>query len=134
MSGIVPESDDVQTLGLSATRAAGVTTWRDDTLVVSSTDASAAPEAFEAWLRPRNYEAGEVIAQGGMGTILRTRDRNIRRPVAMKVLRKGARASPRGLARFVEEAQVTGQPFRGLDVPGARGRQALSRNDSVPGP
>jgi serine/threonine protein kinase len=49
---------------------------------------------------------GEV-ARGGMGAVLRAVDRDIRREVAIKYLLD--QSDPRKKARFVEEAQVTGQ-------------------------
>jgi len=67
------------------------------------------------------YEIGEEIARGGMGAILRVWDGDLRRQLAMKIVLP---AGPEGeapcevdsrvLARFLEEAQVTGQ----LDHPG----------------
>jgi len=54
----------------------------------------------------RNVSLGE-IARGGMGAILKLVDRDIRRPVAMKVM-IGEESGGR-IERFVEEAQVTGQ-------------------------
>jgi serine/threonine protein kinase/formylglycine-generating enzyme required for sulfatase activity len=77
--------------------------------------------------RSRYRMEGE-IARGGMGAILRVWDQDLNRPLAMKVaLDQGSLASstagadheaathdPRALARFLEEAQVTGQ----LDHPG----------------
>ncbi|MCA8951705.1 MAG: protein kinase, partial [Planctomycetes bacterium] len=71
--------------------------------------------------RPRYAVAGE-FARGGMAAILTARDRCLRRTLAMKVLLadRGAdgdgrlRSDPRSLARFLEEAQITGQ----LDHPG----------------
>jgi serine/threonine protein kinase/Leucine-rich repeat (LRR) protein len=53
------------------------------------------------------YSEGEEIARGGMGVILKTTDRAVRREVAMKVMRHDTNVVQR--ARFVEEAQVTGQ-------------------------
>ncbi len=55
------------------------------------------------------YEQGPRLAAGGMGAIVRTRDANIRRHVAMKVMLDPEGASGIDEARFVEEAQVTGQ-------------------------
>ncbi|MHC4777455.1 MAG: protein kinase domain-containing protein [Planctomycetota bacterium] len=53
------------------------------------------------------YAILEEIARGGMGAILKLVDKDIRRPVAMKViLGEGDLDS---IERFVEEAQVTGQ-------------------------
>jgi serine/threonine protein kinase/WD40 repeat protein len=73
--------------------------------------------------RPR-YEVGEEVARGGMAAILRAHDRSLRRQLAMKVLladrgngNTGATApaiDARALARFLDEAQITGQ----LDHPG----------------
>jgi serine/threonine protein kinase len=52
------------------------------------------------------------IARGGMGAVLRAVDCDIRREVAVKYLLD--QADPRKKARFVEEAQITGQ----LEHPG----------------
>lgn len=53
------------------------------------------------------YVVDREIARGGMGAILRSIDRDIRREVAMKVMLKSA--DERTRLRFVEEAQITGQ-------------------------
>jgi serine/threonine protein kinase len=53
------------------------------------------------------YVESKEIGRGGMGVILRTTDRMVRRDVAMKVMRHDTNAVQR--ARFLEEAQVTGQ-------------------------
>jgi len=69
------------------------------------------------------YRVESEIARGGMGAILRVWDEDLNRPLAMKVALgagppvAGAHlpgGDPRLLARFLEEAQVTGQ----LDHPG----------------
>src|SRR5258705_7340370 len=78
-----------------------------------STPAAGTPELQDllASLRtPRvvaqRYEASVEVARGGMGSIVRARDRDLQRDVAMKrLLGRG----PHGVARFLEEAQVTGQ-------------------------
>ena len=69
---------------------------------------------------PRYRIEGE-LARGGMGAILKIWDEDLRRPLAMKVaLTKSAsteasgETDPKVLARFLEEAQITGQ----LDHPG----------------
>lgn len=60
------------------------------------------------------YEALEEVARGGMGAILRVRDRDLQRDLAMKVIHgndAGSVASdvdPRILSRFFDEAQITG--------------------------
>jgi len=69
------------------------------------------------------YRIGDEIAHGGMGSILQVWDDSLDRSLAMKVIRGADSASTQGasspvegalLARFLEEAQVTGQ----LDHPG----------------
>jgi serine/threonine protein kinase/formylglycine-generating enzyme required for sulfatase activity len=63
------------------------------------------------------YEVGDEIARGGMGAILRVRDPDLRRDIAMKILRedkaaaraKDPQASSAFVQRFLEEAQVTAQ-------------------------
>ncbi len=71
-------------------------------------------------LGPR-YKVGNEIARGGMGTILRVWDEDLRRNLAMKVMHtresvaEGSSSfDEERLSRFLEEAQITGQ----LDHPG----------------
>ena len=58
---------------------------------------------------PGRYMLGEEIARGGMGRIVRAHDANIDRPVAMKLLIRGADEQMGLQLRFTEEAQITGQ-------------------------
>ncbi len=65
------------------------------------------------------YEPVKELGRGGMGVVLRVRDTDLRRDVAMKVLRPDRNDSrsdqgKRDLRRFIEEAQITGQ----LEHPG----------------
>ena len=53
------------------------------------------------------YEAGKVVAQGGMGAILSTKEPAIDRTVAMKVMLDNP--APADVLRFVSEAKITGQ-------------------------
>ena len=53
------------------------------------------------------YQVVSEIARGGMGAVLRAVDCDIRREVAVKYLLD--QTDPRKKARFIEEAQVTGQ-------------------------
>src|SRR5688572_10165394 len=64
----------------------------------------------------RRYGEQMVLACGGMGTIYRVQDNDLRRQLAMKVLRTepSERVAANRVARFLEEAQVTAQ----LDHPG----------------
>jgi serine/threonine-protein kinase len=55
------------------------------------------------------YEVVGEIAQGGVGVVMRGRDADLGRDVALKVLREDHVQSPDLLRRFVEEAQVGGQ-------------------------
>jgi len=57
----------------------------------------------------RRYAVGKVVAAGGMGAIRQVTDRNIRRTVAMKVMRDPDAMTRDQVLRFIEEAQITGQ-------------------------
>ena len=59
------------------------------------------------WRGEQKYEIGRLIAEGGMGAILEARERTVGRTVAMKVML--CAPTDTHLARFIEEAQVTGQ-------------------------
>jgi serine/threonine protein kinase/Leucine-rich repeat (LRR) protein len=59
-------------------------------------------------LRQRlKYEVNDEVGRGGMGTVFCAREMPIRREVAMKVML--SQASESAVARFIKEAQVTGQ-------------------------
>jgi serine/threonine-protein kinase len=58
---------------------------------------------------PDKYKVVRELARGGMGAILLARDRDVNRDVAMKVMLDPDAAGREGLARFLEEAQATGQ-------------------------
>ncbi len=61
------------------------------------------PEFRQALKYDVQLEAG----RGGMGTVFRVHEMSIRRQVAMKVMR--AQTSEEAIARFIGEAQITGQ-------------------------
>ena len=69
-------------------------------------------------LNPERYQVTGEVARGGMGVILRVRDKGFRRDLAMKVLPKDEierdTEYDSRTSRFLEEAQVTGQ----LEHPG----------------
>jgi serine/threonine-protein kinase len=55
------------------------------------------------------YETVGELARGGVGIVFKTRDTDLGREVAMKVMRPELGTSPELLHRFVEEAQIGGQ-------------------------
>lgn len=55
------------------------------------------------------YQLAGEIARGGVGVVLRGRDADLGRDVAIKMLRGRHAASPSMVQRFMEEAQITGQ-------------------------
>jgi len=59
--------------------------------------------------REPRYRFGEEVGKGGHGRVTVAYDSWIGRRVALKRLRKGSKASPREVARFLEEVQITGQ-------------------------
>ncbi|MFW6162172.1 MAG: protein kinase domain-containing protein [Planctomycetota bacterium] len=87
----------------------------ETTLTGAHQPASPDGETTAAWRRLLDADAAGryvhsgAIAHGGMGEILLCVDRNIRRPVAMKRILDAVAGDPARRARFVEEAQVTGQ-------------------------
>jgi len=90
--------------------------------------AAASPPSVESLLRPlrrapddatRSYEVVDEIARGAMGSVQRVWEPSLRRHLAMKVILdpspgSSAGSAPQRVARFLEEAQITGQ----LDHPG----------------
>jgi tetratricopeptide (TPR) repeat protein/tRNA A-37 threonylcarbamoyl transferase component Bud32 len=59
--------------------------------------------------RAGRYEVQTEIARGGMGAVWLARDPELKRPLAIKVLRPEYRGRPELERRFREEAQITGQ-------------------------
>lgn len=55
------------------------------------------------------YQVVGEIGRGGVGIIFKSRDRDLGRDVAMKVLRQEMAEKPHVVERFIEEAQVAGQ-------------------------
>ena len=66
----------------------------------------ASPERPDAAGR---YQILGEIARGGMGAVLKGRDTDIGRDLAVKVLLDEHREKPELIRRFVEEAQIAGQ-------------------------
>ena len=55
------------------------------------------------------YQLQGEIARGGMGAILKGRDVDLGRELAIKVLLESHRGNPEVVSRFIEEAQIGGQ-------------------------
>ena len=55
------------------------------------------------------YTLEGVIATGGMGAVLKAKDNNLARTVALKVMLNSANANEHTVFNFVAEAQITGQ-------------------------
>src|ERR1022692_740040 len=72
---------------------------------------------------PARLELLEEIARGGMGAILRGRDADLGRDVAVKVLLEDHRGRPELARRFLEEARIAGR----LPHPGVVPVYALGR-------
>ena len=59
--------------------------------------------------RAGRFELLGEIARGGMGVVVRARDADLQRDLAVKILHARLKDNPRLVRRFLEEAQVTGQ-------------------------
>ena len=69
----------------------------------------ASPEMPEPSRRPDKFQLFGEIARGGMGAVLRGRDVDLGRELAVKVLLDSHKDKPDLVRRFVEEAQIGGQ-------------------------
>src|SRR5439155_8792922 len=67
------------------------------------------PDAATTVAGPGRYQIFGEIAHGGMGSVLRGRDNDLGRDLAIKVLREAHADDPEWRQRFVEEAQIGGQ-------------------------
>ena len=77
---------------------------RDVAVIRPSSDEMPSPG-----LRGDRYQLFGEIARGGMGAVLKGRDADLGRDLAVKVLLEAHREKPELLRRFVEEAQIGGQ-------------------------
>jgi len=57
----------------------------------------------------RRFIPGDLLGQGGSGSVLRAYDRVLSRTVAMKLIDRPADRDPEALSQFLAEAQATGQ-------------------------
>lgn len=80
-------------------------------VAVPGSAASPAPEQSKgsAISQHARYRLDDEIARGGMGAVIRGRDTNLGRDLAIKVLLDAHKDRPDVIERFVEEAQIGGQ-------------------------
>ena len=79
--------------------------------IVEGTDPIVRPKSSEMPQRDSDsrYQLQGEIARGGMGAILKGRDTDLGRDLAIKVLLDQHKNKPEVIQRFVEEAQIGGQ-------------------------
>jgi serine/threonine-protein kinase len=58
---------------------------------------------------PKRYHIGDELARGGVGRVLRVRDRQLIRSQVIKLLNRGADAEQKVMFNFIREAQITAQ-------------------------
>jgi eukaryotic-like serine/threonine-protein kinase len=56
--------------------------------------------------RYEHFEVIDLLGEGGMGSVFKARDVQLRREVALKIFRRGVLAEPEARARFLREAQT----------------------------
>jgi eukaryotic-like serine/threonine-protein kinase len=72
------------------------------------------PAAYTPMLQPGDvlgarYEVMQLLGEGGMGAVYKARDRELDRPVALKLIRPDMASSPSILARFKQELLLSRQ-------------------------
>src|ERR1700731_915209 len=78
--------------------------------VRTMSEASAGPSTLpRAFPEVEGYEILGVVREGGMGIVYKAWQVPVDRPVALKMIRAGEKATPRNIARFHREAQAIGQ-------------------------
>src|SRR4029450_11061478 len=73
------------------------------------------------------YEIRTLIGAGGMGEVYRATDTNLKRPVAIKVLKESIAAERERLARFQREAEA----LASLNPPNIAAISGLERSNST---
>ncbi|MBI5763501.1 MAG: protein kinase [Planctomycetes bacterium] len=111
---------------LGASDASPSVLLRDD---VGDSDLIIKPSTEARDVRPVSHGRYQVlgeIARGGVGIVLKGRDLDLGRDVAMKVLKPDHAGRSHMVQRFIEEAQITGQ----LQHPGVLPIYELGRQDN----
>jgi serine/threonine-protein kinase len=80
-----------------------------DAITVAAGVRSGAAEGPGRGAPTGRYELLAEIARGGMGAVLRSRDTDLGRDIAVKVLLQAHQDKPGMVLRFIEEAQIGGQ-------------------------
>ena len=82
----------------------GAATFTDDEAPAEASDPAASTSGL-----PARYRAAGLLGVGGMGEVLRVRDRELGRTCAFKSIKPELLGKANVLARFVEEAQIGAQ-------------------------
>jgi len=80
-----------------------------DEAIASSEQAGRRESVSASTMSPGRYELLGEIGRGGMGTILKGRDIDLGRDIAVKLILQSHGDRPEVLQRFVEEARIAGQ-------------------------
>ena len=80
-----------------------------DTVASNMSDSTGSADTELRGSGEARYSMGAELARGGMGSVMIAKDLNLRRDVAMKVVLRPDAVGNDQIARFVHEAQVTGQ-------------------------
>src|SRR5215472_2822570 len=75
----------------------------DWSTVVASQSAGATPALAPGRVLANRYEILQLLGEGGMGAVFKAMDRQLDRPVALKIIRPELAGSPTILRRFKEE-------------------------------
>ena len=86
-----------------------------------------APKPEDLAVRFPNLEIEQLVGQGGMGAVYRARQRELDRPVALKILPSEVAADPTFAERFSREARL----LAGLDHPNIVRVYDFGRADDV---
>ena len=95
------------TTGLSLPDGARPSSAEHETIDAGTTAITEAPARDDLQLGRGRYACSEELGRGGMGVVVRAKDRSLNREVAIKLLKEPER--PGRLRRFLREAQVSGQ-------------------------